>query len=502
MEGHQTHELVFLKRQLKRVKSAFSAARGLSESGRTTLSHYVEEIDLLLRGMDESDDNQTSRLPAGSEPRRAKRPESRECTKLVVAKRPSSQEKESGIPEYPFFRYPFLSQDKDVTQNIYFKAGQWSALARLEQPPSKRFDGNPREFERWFRPLCRQFEEWQIHPADALDILKIHSTGKPNELLNTYAIFGLHGPLEEQARRFQEITRDMRHTFFPQHVAEELVVEKLRNLPVIKDPELVYEDALRLWDMYHTCDSAMRMFGEGYTTFRPMRVTYVTDHLRKKLPTFLDREWRTLKYEYKKVNDSNPPFKMFCEFLHERAHMFSHDWPVPAAHHPEVSRAAKRKLKKAQKKKERADRKVRMYCPLHDSEHHDIKWCKKFKVKDRAEQRAFAAEHRLCEVCLERKHQGDCIPPTDIAKSQPAINRRVRDTSPLRASTKEEGRKVVSSIYHKDREVPLPLRNSNHHRHWSRLEPLAHLSQKVVEAFEPLARLIQQLIEAFRASGF
>ena len=483
MEGHQTHELVFLKRQLRRVKCAFSKARGLSESGRTTLLYHVEEIDLLLRGTDESDDNQTSILPAGSESRRAKGSESREGTKLVVAERPSSQE-------------------EDVTQDICFIAGQTFALARLQQPPSKRFDGNPREFERWFRPLCRQFEEWQIHPADALDILKIHSTGKPNELLNTYAIFGLHGPLEEQARRFQEITRDMRHTFFPQHVAEELVVEKLRNLPVIKDPELVYEDALRLWDMYHTCDSAMRMFGEGYTTFRPMRVTYVTDHLRKKLPTFLDREWRTLKYEYKKVNDSNPPFKMFCEFLHERAHMFSHDWPVPAAHHPEVSRAAKRKLKKAQKKKERADRKVRMYCPLHDSEHHDIKWCKKFKVKDRAEQRAFAAEHRLCEVCLERKHQGDCIPPTDIAKSQPAINRRVRDTSPLRASTKEEGRKVVGSIYHKDREVPLPLRNSNHHRHWSRLEPLAHLSQKVVEAFEPLARLIQQLIEAFRASGF
>ena len=181
MEGHQTHELVFLKRQLKRVKSAFSAARGLSESGRTTLSHYVEEIDLLLRGTDESDDNQTSRLPAGSEPRRAKRPESRECTKLVVAKRPSSQE-------------------KDVTQNIYFIAGQTSALARLQQPPSKRFDGNPREFERWFRPLCWQIEKWQIDPADALDILKIHSTGKPNELLNAYAIFGLHGPLEEQSR--------------------------------------------------------------------------------------------------------------------------------------------------------------------------------------------------------------------------------------------------------------------------------------------------------------
>ena len=483
MEGHQTHELVFLKRQLRRVKSAFSKARGLSEAGRTTLLYHVEEIDLLLRGTDEPDDNQNSRLPAGSVSKRTKGSESCEDMKLVVAKRPSSQE-------------------KDMTQNIGFIAAQTFALERLQQPPSKRFDGNPREFERWFRPLCGQIEKWQIDPADALEILKIHSTGEPNELLNDVAIFGLHGPLEEQSRRFHEITRTMRRTFFPQHVAEELVLEKLRNLPVIKDPELVYEDALQLRKMWSVCDSAMCMFGEGYAAIRPMKVTYVTDHLRKKLPTFLDREWRTLKYEYRRVNDSNPPFKMFCEFLKERAIMLINDWPAPATHHQEVSRAAKRKLKKAQKRKERASRKVRMYCPLHDSEHHDIKWCKKFKVKDRAEQRAFAAEHRLCEVCLERKHQGDCTPPTDIARSHSASNRRVRGTSPLRGSTKEEGRKVVESIYHENREIPLPLRNSNHHRNWSRLEPLAHLSQKVVEAFEPLARLIQQLIEVFRASGF
>ena len=82
MEGHQTHELVFLKRQLRRVKCAFSKARGLSESGRTTLSYYVEEIGLLLRGTDESDENQTSRLPAGSESKRAKGSESRKCMSL------------------------------------------------------------------------------------------------------------------------------------------------------------------------------------------------------------------------------------------------------------------------------------------------------------------------------------------------------------------------------------------------------------------------------------
>ena len=373
-------------------------------------------------------------------------------------------------------------------------------LEKLQQPPSKLFDGNLRAFEQWFRPLCSQLEMWQIDPADALEILKIHSTGEPKQLLNDVASFGLVGSLEEQSKRFREITMMMRRSFFPEHIAEELVLEDLRNLPTIKDRELVYEDAIRLRRMFIACNSAVKIFGEGRSVL--YSVTYVTDHLRRKLPTFLDREWRTLKYEYTRVNNSEPPFKMFCEFLKERAIMLVNDWPAPATHRQGVSRAAKRKLKKAQKKKERAGRKVRMYCPLHDSEHHDIKWCKKFKVKDRAEQRAFAAEHRLCEVCLERKHQGDCIPPTDIAKSQPAINRRVRDTSPLPASMKEEGRKVVGSIYHKDREVPLPLRNSNHHRHWSRLEPLAHLSQKVVEAFEPLARLIQQLIEAFRASGF
>ena len=97
-------------------------------------------------------------------------------------------------------------QDKNVTQNIGFIAAQMDTLERLQQPPSKRFDGNPREFERWFRPLCSQIERWQIDPADALEILKIHSTGEPNELLNDVAIFGLHGPLKEQSRRFHEIT--------------------------------------------------------------------------------------------------------------------------------------------------------------------------------------------------------------------------------------------------------------------------------------------------------
>ena len=148
----------------------------------------------------------------------------------------------------------------------------------------------------------------------------------------------------------------MRRSFFPEHIAEELVLEDLRNLPTIKDPELVYEDAIRLRRMFIACNSAVKIFGEGRSVL--YSVTYVTDHLRRKLPTFLDREWRTLKYEYTRVNNSEPPFKMFCEFLKERAIMLVNDWPVPATHRQGEGRAAKRNLKRRRKRKKGQDAKL------------------------------------------------------------------------------------------------------------------------------------------------
>ena len=133
MEGHQIHELAFFKKQLRRIETAFSSARVLSKSARRALLYHVGEIGSLLQGTDESDRNQISSLHAGSMSRNGKRSDSPMRMKPVLAKESSSQV-ENAAPDYEFL------------------AAYIARLRKWQQAPSKPFDGNPREFEQWFRP--------------------------------------------------------------------------------------------------------------------------------------------------------------------------------------------------------------------------------------------------------------------------------------------------------------------------------------------------------------
>ena len=275
----------------------------------------------------------------------------------------------------------------------------------MQRPKEQIFDGNPLKFHLWFNELNRQIEKLNAGPMDAIMIFRSNSVGEPKELIERLMSNG-----DDSSKRIlKRIIKELEERYGNSLDISRNIREKIQNLPTIykSDDSRTYFKKLR--EISETCVDATNARRKAQS-LRILDCPDEIDKIRLKLPNDLNDRWRRKRYRILQKYSEEPRFSEFSEFLEKETQIIWTDRYfqscLPIA--PSI-KGVKNEFKRLVRGfKRHSSPKTNKYCILHNSEHHDTKWCVKYKKMEDTEKWFLRRKHDLCDRCLKNHSSKFC----------------------------------------------------------------------------------------------
>ena len=272
----------------------------------------------------------------------------------------------------------------------------------IQEPRGPLFDGNPLRFNLWFNELNRQIEKLNAQPMDAVLIFRSNTVGEPKELIERLMSNGN----DSSKRILKRITKELEERFGNSRDISRNIREKLQNLPTIYDSDSAetYFDKLR--KISETCIDAANARRKA-KSLRVLDCPDEIDKIRIKLPRDLNEQWRRKKYRLLQKYGEEPRFSEFSEFLEKETQILWTDRHfkscLPSG--PTINSVKSQFKSLVRGFKRHFPPKPNQFCVLHNSVHHDIKWCVRYKKLEDIEKWFVRRRYGLCNLCL-KNHDG------------------------------------------------------------------------------------------------
>ena len=182
-------------------------------------------------------------------------------------------------------------------------------LLELKKVPANPYNGEPHEFNPWYHKLLSKIRRLKIVAPDAIEVLRAHTIGEPQELIDTFAS-NFEATPETQLDTIQKELK--RRYGSSRHVAETLY-GTLKDFPSIEGNDSSITPQLRKFS-----DACLLVSFqiEHCPDLWFLNTNLGLDPVRRKLPGYLIREWRGIRRDYMDANsEDHPPFFVFCNFI-------------------------------------------------------------------------------------------------------------------------------------------------------------------------------------------
>ena len=207
-------------------------------------------------------------------------------------------------------------------------------LLDLFKAPRDTFDGSdPTTFEAWLSDLERRSNRCLAEPEDKITILEIHSSGKPLELVRRLSSNLVPDPYT----CLNEIVAELRSRFASETKVAAHFMDKISAFPPIKDKEEPFQIMTKLREFGDLCyDISIRVTPAGELC--ALNTAMGINPLRRKLPAYLNAEWRKFKDNGLNPNSGakHPKFEVFASFLKREADSLFADFDFQSAARPNV----------------------------------------------------------------------------------------------------------------------------------------------------------------------
>ena len=202
------------------------------------------------------------------------------------------------------------------TRNVA-SVDQTKMLLDLFKTPRNTFDGSdPTIFEAWLSNLDRRSDRCLAEPEDKITALEIHTSGKPRDLVRLLA----SNLAPDPNTRLNEIVAELRTRFASETKVAAYFMHKITAFPPIKDNEEPFQIMTKLREFGDLCYAiSMRVSPMGELC--ALNTAVGINPLRRKLPNYLNAEWRKFKDNglNPKSGAEHPKFEVFASFLKREA---------------------------------------------------------------------------------------------------------------------------------------------------------------------------------------
>ena len=298
------------------------------------------------------------------------------------------------------FNHPPLSiQHEHGTEALSTFLMTQDVVKRTIEP----FDGSPLHFWSWLNKIKDYIRLLKLTPLQVLQLLESHCKGEPRAMISQrLASTGVvaHPDVEDV---FQTLERRYGST---QKIASQLV-EKLHKFPVIKSPNI--------GDQLETLHDLCKVIEYNQTKcpqLMMMNLPNGLQHIRTKLPEFVQREWAKFGQRYEDANRMHPPFREFVNFIKAQARLQSNkNYEVVSS----KSEANFKTVKVMQtstsvkgEEKSAIPQNPFKFCQYHKLGSHSLVKCNSFKKLPHKDKKQLIFSSGLCFVCLGNHIASNC----------------------------------------------------------------------------------------------
>jgi len=298
------------------------------------------------------------------------------------------------------------------------------ALLDLKRPPNNPYAGEPHLFQSWMKNLTMNMDKLNLPASDRIEILENHTTESALKVVQTFkTAFGykpdlaLSVILDKLRKRFGSSTE----------VACELK-QRVLSFPEIRGKDGDSSVAFALRDLSDICTIINAQIAD-VDDLKEFNLSTGLEMIRKKLPNFINNQWRSKKADYVDIYGHHPEFHVFCKFLERKADILCMDIvprhpivrrneldgkcrpkPVrvlhtdmdPATEDPEFASVGQ-SVVSLQTSLHTSDG-----CPLHQTNSHQLKECEHFRDMKFSTKKLIVGCCSLCFKCLGRHRIAEC----------------------------------------------------------------------------------------------
>ena len=138
--------------------------------------------------------------------------------------------------------------------------------------------------------------------------------------------------------------------------------------------------------------------------------------IRRKIPEFLQNDWRKIGQAYEDKNREHPPFKFFTEFINSKSRQFSNKnyETIREYNYRGQTRVLQTEVARRDGRHHK-EKEQRRFCQFHNSGSHWTRECKELGDLPFKDRKAFIYEYRLCYRCLDKHYASNCSASLECA---------------------------------------------------------------------------------------
>jgi len=294
-------------------------------------------------------------------------------------------------------------------------AASFLLKSELMKRPVETFSGVSGSYRTWATILKDRMNCINLTGIEQLQVLHIHTCGRPQELVKDYLSVATTDSAESAV---QSVWATFEERYNHKLAGAQIIIERLKKLPFINS----IEDEDSITRMLDACRNAVCSM-ESSPQLQWLNTYEGINMLSSKLTDTLRSRWRTFGIRSKEASGRNPNLSVFVGFL-QRLYKESVDdffkWrPATTPRDVRQHKPAKVFLTEGgmvnpgnNKVSVMLPNNNHIFCYVHNSKTHDLKDCATFSNFNREMKVAVVKENRLCFRCLGKHYLHNCNAPT------------------------------------------------------------------------------------------
>lgn len=313
----------------------------------------------------------------------------------------------------PFYNHAYSSQpipdQRHLAQPPIDPASLYLIKQSLLQKPENPFNGEPHLYRAFMNQLDAKMKGIPLDPWDIILILEVHTSGKPQKIVQSHMLNGG----DEPATILTDIYDELKQKFGLGTKIATTIVNRINDMQQIRS---VY-NIEKLEELLETC-KLIKSNLNSTEELQQFNNSVGIRMLWSKLPDQFQNTWRSVCNDYRERNyQEHPPFSTFLGFVKRKVQEYS-DTVYEKKITLDTKKPREFRTLKAEASSEIATqpRQIIDSCEIHNSASHTLRECKGFEKMNNEEKQEVMKKNGRCFRCLGKHLRSQCKETVECEK--------------------------------------------------------------------------------------
>ena len=173
------------------------------------------------------------------------------------------------------------------------------------------FDGSPTKYWSWIGQLKSYIGSLNLNPLKTLQLISSYCIGEPQVMISRH----LSSVQEVSESDVNEVMENLAQRFGSSQLITKDILSKVRQFPVINGSNI----GNKLYEFHDLCKVVLHNV-RRCPDLQNMNFASGLEEVRRKLPEYIQHEWRKVGQSYEDQNyGCHPPFSVFVDFVKRQA---------------------------------------------------------------------------------------------------------------------------------------------------------------------------------------